>query len=232
MSRGIGEFDLLQGHVPEWLAVAFALLTQLGDAWFLALLLGTLYWHDRPRREGIAAVTGLWLAGMGLYKGLKELFGWPRPDQPLLEAALFPWPVEPVYEATAFAAGYGFPSGHAVNTTVVYVGLATVLAVGTRRGRLAVAGAIVATVSFTRVALGVHYLVDVVAGAALGAALLLVATALFDRTPVDRVTTAFGLASGFALFFILTGGPLSHGVALLVASVGLLVGWRSSVLPR
>lgn len=232
MSRGVGEFEPIQDQIPEWLAVVVALLTQLGDIWFLAVLLAALYWFGAAERDGIAAVAGLWLAGMGLYRGLKEIFGLPRPDRPLLDPEVLPGIVRPVYEAAAFAGGYGFPSGHAVSTTIVYFGLAYVLAFGTLRRRVAGAAAIVATVSFTRVALGVHYLVDVVAGVAVAAALLLVAKVLLARLPADRPSIAFGLAIALGLFFTVASDVHPHALIVLAASLGAFAGWQSIVLGR
>lgn len=232
MSRGIGEFGPIQEHIPEWLAVVIALLTQLGDVWFLAVLLGALYWLDTPRRDDIAVIAGVWLAGMGVYKGLKELFGFPRPDQPLLDPELLPWLVQPVYQATAFATGYGFPSGHAVNTTIVYLGLAHVLTYGSRRRRFAGAAAIVAIVSFSRVALGVHYLVDVVAGVAVGLSVLLLAALLVPRTAADRPTIALGLAIGGGLFFVLLSDAHPDALFVLAAALGVFAGWQAIMLGR
>ncbi|WP_306054524.1 phosphatase PAP2 family protein [Natronococcus wangiae] len=232
MSRGIGEFEPIQEHVPEWLAVIIALLTQLGDVWFLSLLLVTLYWAHTSNRDDIAVVAGVWLAGMGLYKGLKEIFGFPRPEQVLLDPELLPRTIQPAYEATAFATGYGFPSGHAVNATIVYFGLASVLAYGTRRRRFLAAGTLVATVSFSRVALGVHYLVDVVVGAAVGIALLLLATTLMKRAPADKPTVTFALAIVTGLFFVVASDAYRDSIFVLAASLGAFAGWQLIVLGR
>lgn len=226
MTRGVGVLEAIQGAVPDWLALFLALLTQLGDVWFLALVLASLYWFDTPRRDGIGAVAGLWLAGIGLYRGLKEVFAFPRPDQPLLEPELAPGLVRPLYEATALATGYGFPSGHAVNTTVVYFGLATVLAVSTRRRRFAAAGTIVTIVCFTRVALGVHYLVDVVAGVAAGALLLGGARAFANRRSADWTTVSFSLAVVFGAFFLVVSAFDPDAILVLAVSLGVLAGPR------
>lgn len=226
MSRGFGELEPIQEAIPESLAVVVALLTQLGDVWFLALLLTGLYVSGLARRQDIATVGGLWLAGLGLYNGLKEFFQFPRPDQPLADPAALPELIQPIYEATAMAGGYGFPSGHAVNSTVVYVALAAVLTVSTRRRRFAAAAAIVSTVCFTRLALGVHYLVDVLAGVSAGLLLLGVAATLIDREVADRPSVAFGIAIPLAVFFVLTSGANTESLLVLVASVGGFVGWR------
>jgi undecaprenyl-diphosphatase len=71
---------------------------------------------------------------------------------------------------------YSFPSGHAFAATATYGALALVLASLLDRGRralaLAVAGALVAIVAASRVVLGVHYLLDVLAGLCAGVALV------------------------------------------------------------
>ncbi|MDJ1431338.1 phosphatase PAP2 family protein [Halostagnicola sp. A-GB9-2] len=232
MSRGIGELEPIQELVPEWLAVVVALLTQLGDIWFLAFVLAAFYWFDAPRRDNIATVAGAWLAGMGMYKGLKEIFGFPRPNEPLLDPELLPKLIQPLYEATAMATGYGFPSGHAVNTTIVYFGLAYVLTVSTARRRFASAAAIVTTVCFTRLALGVHYLVDVVVGVAVGLALLLAARALINRRLSDPATITFGLAVLFGVFFVVTSEIDADAIFILGASLGAFAGWQLIMLGR
>ncbi|WP_238717377.1 phosphatase PAP2 family protein [Natronorubrum halophilum] len=231
-SRGVGEFDLFRESIPEWGAVLIALLTQLGDVWFLALVLTILYWADAPTRDDIATVAGVALAGMGLYNGLKELFGLPRPKMPLLDPMLLPRLVQPLYEATATAGGYGFPSGHAVNTTIVYVGLAGVLSIGTKHLRFGLAAALVSLVSFTRVALGVHYVVDVVAGVGIGLALLLATRALLAREFADRPTITFALGIGFSAFFLVASDWTADAVLLCAGSVGAFGGWQLVMLGR
>ncbi len=69
--------------------------------------------------------------------------------------------------------GASFPSGHAMAATVTYGALVLVLAGSSRPRTRAVmvtcAGAVVAAVAFTRLALGVHYPTDVLGGMLLGA---------------------------------------------------------------
>lgn len=78
---------------------------------------------------------------------------------------------------------YSFPSGHAMISTAAYGALAYLAwsRLGTRRSRIAlIAGttALVSLICFSRLYLGVHYLSDVLAGAAAGAFWLAVAIAL------------------------------------------------------
>lgn len=226
MTRGIGEFGPVRDLLPEWIAIVFAFLTQLGDVWFLATLFVGCYLLARQRREPVATVAGVWLAGLATYTGLKAAFGLPRPDQPLLAVEAVPPLLQPFYESTAFATGYGFPSGHAVNTTIAYVGLALVLSTDDRRRALLGAGGVVALVSLSRVILGVHYVVDVVVGVAVGLALLFGALALADRLPVDRPTTTFGLAGCLAIVSVLTSGGYGDVDLALAAALGGLAGWQ------
>jgi len=172
MSRGVGELDVIQNTLPDWSAPLWGLLTQLGDLWFVVLLFAVLYWQRRDHRKRILSLAVTVGIGVVLFVSLKTVFGLPRPDQPLLVAERVPELFRPVYRVTAFATGYGFPSGHATVSTIVYFGLASMLSLWDQQRRYVAAGALVALISFTRVALGLHYLVDVVAGIALGATVL------------------------------------------------------------
>src|SRR5262249_29589948 len=102
--------------------------------------------------------------------GLKEAFHRHRPIY-----------VDPVRGPKSFS----FPSGHASGAFAVYLLLALLLAAGAgRKSRwwAAVAALTLATVvAASRVLLPVHFLSDVVAGAAVG--LAVVAAAMLLRTP-------------------------------------------------
>lgn len=93
-------------------------------------------------------------------------------------------------DPVATAHGRSFPSGHAMSSTIVYGALLLVVLpwVTPARRRLAVAGAVimVLVVGFSRLALGVHYLSDVVAGYVLGCAWLAASTATFSIWRVER----------------------------------------------
>src|SRR5215210_6843893 len=107
-------------------------------------------------------LLGTWLAAVGgsvvLNHLLKGLFARPRPffEHPLL-----------------IETSYSFPSGHAMESLVVYGMLAyfAVLALRAWRARTAVvfgAALLVLLIGFSRMYLGVHYFSDVVAGYAAG----------------------------------------------------------------
>lgn len=226
MTRGIGGVALLQNLIPDRMAPLVALLTQLGDVWLFAFLLGVLYWRTPTRREALGVVGGLLLVGTGLYRGLKKVFALPRPGQPLLAPDVLPGRLGPVYETMATATGYGFPSGHATGATIVYFGLATVLAVGTPRRRFGVAALLVTVVCLSRVALGVHFLVDVAAGVVLGGSVLFVSRYGLDHIEGDRATPVFGAGILASTLYLLASRVEPEAVVLLFVAVGAFVGWH------
>lgn len=232
MSRGIGEFGPIQDVIPEWAAVLVALVTQLGDVWFLSLLVGVVYWFGSRNREDAAVIVGWTFAGLGLISTLKHIFTLPRPGRPLVQIETLPWLVQPLYESTAMASGYGFPSGHALMTTIVYLSLARRLSISTRRRRVVGAALIIAAVCVSRVALGVHYLVDVAAGVAIGVAFLAAADRSLTRVSTDHGTVAFGLAIAISAINLVVGGMDAGDVSLLGASLGAFGGWQLIVLGR
>lgn len=231
LQRSVGEQALVEA-LPAAVAAVAALLTQLGDVWFLFLLLGTLYvTSGRPPgvgavtdRDGAAFVLALALGAIALTTGLKALFGLPRPPTASVAvgADLLPDLVRPVYESTATADGAGFPSGHALGSTVVYGGLALALEVGTRRQRVAGAALLAGLVGLSRVAIGVHYVADILAGWALGVAYLAVVATLADRGALPG--RAFLAAVAVAVLSLATGVGFER-VAVLGAALGGMLAW-------
>jgi membrane-associated phospholipid phosphatase len=101
-------------------------------------------------------------------------------------------------DPVAHAGGMSFPSGHAQSATVAAAVLLLVFLpllrdrAAARRIAVGAAAALVLAIGFSRVALGVHYVSDVLAGYVLGAAWVAAMTAAFSawrrergRPPVD-----------------------------------------------
>jgi len=92
--------------------------------------------------------------------------------------------------AVAHAFGKSFPSGHAMSSTVCYVALLLVFlpSVPHRRRRLTIVAVVVLLVAIgaSRLALGVHFLSDVLGGWILGAAWLLASVAAFEVWREER----------------------------------------------
>lgn len=191
MTRGIGGVAFADS-LPDLVVAAGGLLTQLGDMWFLLLVIAVLYWRARDRRAPTLTATPLrdclllLALAVGSYAAvaaLKSVFALPRP--PGAGTAVLPvWlppAVAPVYESLVTANGYGFPSGHATAATAVYGGAAVLLRAGTPRLRYAATATVVALVGLSRLLIGVHYLVDVVAGVLLGLVVLALLLAPVSR---------------------------------------------------
>ena len=214
-SRGVGEAGLVAA-TPEVVVVLAALVTQVGDGWATLGLAGLLYWYPvrgLGRREAAALFGLAGLAATAIIT-LKVGFALPRPPG-ATEATAPTWLPGVLAEAFVDVAtdeDLGFPSGHATATATVYGGLALLLDRGSRRERALVAGTLIAVVSLTRVVLGLHYAVDVVAGAALG--LGLVAGGLWLPARIRSSTATGGeLADG------LRGVPTALFAASAVAGV-------------
>ncbi|WP_135827378.1 phosphatase PAP2 family protein [Halorussus halobius] len=228
MTRGIGGFDLASGIPAVGTAVAGA-LTQLGDAWFLVVAAGALFVLGRRRRSVTAAprrdatfLLALVVVAYAVTTVLKYAFGLPRPPGAgtTTPPSWVPALVHGVYESFVTADSYGFPSGHAVTTTVFYGGAAVVLDVWTRTRRLVAAGTVVVLVATSRVVLGVHYVVDVVAGVGVGVVVLAATLWLTDRSP----TRALALSAGLAALSFAVSGSYEAGLGF-VATVAGLVAW-------
>jgi len=239
MSRGVGVAESLARSLAP-LEPLFALLTQLGDVWFLALL-GLLAYclgrrapvGDWDRRRGLL-VLGVALWAFAATYALKAALGLARPPGASQSVYALPGVLGTIYADAATGHGFGFPSGHAVGATAVYGTLAWLGPPDRRGRRLAVAGALVALVSLTRLALGVHYLVDVVVGVAVG--LALAAVALRARAaPTLVVGLAAATAGGRLLLApatvetaVILGIPLG---AVLALWFGPAVGSERGVAP-
>jgi undecaprenyl-diphosphatase len=114
------------------------------------------------------AITTITVGGL-LGAGLKLVVDRARPHLP-----------DPV----ALAPGEAFPSGHALTVTlgagVIVLALLPMLPRWGRRPAWTVAAFLVVTVSFTRVALAVHWVSDVLGGIVLGMAVIAATTAAFE----------------------------------------------------
>ncbi|WP_435146584.1 phosphatase PAP2 family protein [Halobaculum sp. P14] len=223
--HGLGVPELVAG-LPGWVVVVAAALTQLGDAWFIYLSFGLLYWlGDRrvaanPRRVG-ATLIAVAIGALAVTVGLKSLFALPRPPGASTAPAptWLPTLLAVVFENAATGDGFGFPSGHAIAATMCYGGLATFLDVWDRRRRWTAAGAVIGVVGLTRLLLGVHHLLDVVAGVVAGAAALW----LFGRVArsgfVPHPDRPFFLAGCLGVVAAAVAAAGGHGTELVEAGV-------------
>lgn len=213
--------------------MVFATLTQLGDVWFLFLFAGGLYLASMRPGTSLARRCGTFVLALPIVyivtiQALKGVFALPRPPEAGVVATIrwIPTLLVPVFENAATAEGYGFPSGHALGTTLVWGGAALVLDYRSRRFRLAVAGAAVVLVSFSRLALRIHYLVDMVGGAVIGAVVLYAVYRLTDRgtDPGRALLTAVAIG-----FVGLVNTVTFDSVAAFGGATGAWLAWYALV---
>ena len=169
----------LHGFVLDHPALGSALrvigLITLPDTFRVIALIciGLLWWQGRRRVAGWLLVTMALGGVLGVM--LKQVFARSRPE----------WP-----ESITVVSGYSYPSGHALNSMLAagcaIVLLDRILAPPGRRILWAAAAGLVLLVGLDRVALGVHYLTDVLAGWTLALAVLFTTLAVFDPLAAER----------------------------------------------
>ncbi len=229
--RGVGITEMLHGQVEVLIVALFAVITQLGDVWFLFLLGSILYVAgDAIPRWGIDRRRGLFVLGLvityiALIGLLKNIFVLPRPpgagEPPVVQ--WLPSVLEVLFNDTTTAAGPGFPSGHALGSTMTWGGLALVLDRGTYRTRISVAGAVVVLVSVSRLVLGVHYFVDVLVGVVLGVVVLGLLYWLTDHGTDPGRILLVAVVTGIMGIFV---GITFDSVAAIGGAVGGWLVWR------
>lgn len=199
---------------PEAYTDLMVFITDLGGADYLVVILAVLFWVTR--RHDTALVVAYTIAGASLMLALKATLGWERPPEDV-------WVIE--YEADP----YGFPSGHALIATVVYGGLLYRFGLARHWGALAGVVTLIGLVSISRVVLGLHYLGDLLFGAALGIAVL-VALELLVR---ENLRVGFGVALVAAAVGSVVAGPSIETAWILLgfAVGGVAVGHRVESLP-
>ena len=170
-------------HLHDWVRGSDDLVGQLkiltffgSPVWFYLIVTPAVIWIWRRGHPRLAVFLVVTTLGGGLLDTIvKEAVDRPRPSL-----------IEPV----ATAHGKSFPSGHAMSSTVAYGALLLVFlpVIGHRYRAVVLAGTIllVAAIGFSRLALGVHYISDVLGGYALGLAWLAASTAAFSTWRVDR----------------------------------------------
>jgi len=153
---------------PSWLPEALRDLTSLGSVVVLSIIVLMVlgYLAMTGNRFAFASVLGAVLGGQVISTGLKTMFDRARPD--LIPGAPH------VFTAS-------FPSGHAMLSAVTYLTLGAMLArLELRRAvkmyLLVIALTLTVLVGVSRVALGVHWPTDVLAGWCVGSAWALLCT--------------------------------------------------------
>lgn len=140
---------------PRWFRLWMVWASRSGDGWLWYLAgVSVLMAGGKPRFLAFYSALGAAIAGVGLFTWLKRRIGRPRPAD------------RQVWALVTVPDRFSFPSGHTI----------TAFAVALDLGRfyphlLPFLCFAAASVGVSRVVLGVHYLTDVLAGAAIGSLL-------------------------------------------------------------
>jgi undecaprenyl-diphosphatase len=182
-----GPFTKFDESAAQWLHtrlvhndVADTLLQAVsftGKPIFLTLIIGApvLWLWRRGARKLVVFLLVVSLGGSAIDTAVKIAVGRPRPkfDEPI---------------ATAF--GNSFPSGHSMSSLICYGALLLVflplIAPRWRPVAITVTALWVLAIGFSRLALGVHFISDVLGGYVLGAAWLAGSVAAFEVWREDR----------------------------------------------
>jgi membrane-associated phospholipid phosphatase len=199
--------ETVREAVPvEFLPVVWV-VTLLGGSKFLMVGLSVTYWNAEDHRREVLAVVATAFVALAVTLSLKWGIGLPRPPESAQRYVAADSPV-------------GFPSGHTIAATVVYGGgLVAFDRHRDARYALPVVGLVVA-VALSRVVLGVHYLGDVIVGAAVGLAILGVLVLAVRRGP----TVVFALAAVSAVPALFVAGDTGDAALAVGGSLGGALG--------
>lgn len=198
---------------PDWVEIA-RIVSALGATWGMILVAGLAHWIWG--RRALYVVLAVLLVEAILKKVVAALVWVPRPEEPFVIT----------YDDVEGVSS--FPSGHTSSATAPWAALAFL-----RRIRLWAAVAVGALVGLSRLYLGVHFVVDVVAAIALG---VLVAWGVvrLHGPLVDRMAGASDSAWG-GIGLATVGGAVLGAMVLVGdrpdewATLGFLAGLGLSI---
>jgi len=211
----------------------FAGITSMGDIMFYLFLISMIYWCFNKKTGIKLFCLILFLGYSGVF--LKNVFKTPRPDKAM-------WRAE--------AEGYGFPSGH-VTVTAGFWGY--LMMTMRKKWITIIASIIIFFVAFSRIYLGVHFLLDITGGFLIGIAaallfycletklrislkfyqkillcifipLIMLAVSMNDTT-IQLCSLLFGLSFGYVLELKTTNTPtnIKNKTRVSRAVTGLLL---------
>jgi undecaprenyl-diphosphatase len=146
---------------------AAELITMLGEQYFFILIISFLFWNI-SRKEGFKLVSAFIFSAV-LNAVIKISFHTPRPFEKLDYIT-----GKRVHTAT----GYSFPSGHTQGSAVFFITLSQIIR---RRWFTIIAIILIFMVGLSRIYLGVHWPVDVIASIILGIIVSFIFCTLVDK---------------------------------------------------
>ena len=178
-------------------------ISMFGEEMILVGIVGLIYWgFDKKRGEKI----GFMMVSATLFNPMiKNIVCRTRPFDSVTEIQNF-----------RDVEGYSFPSGHSSGSASTFVGTAVAYKDKKYKWMIAVAVVMPVLVALSRTYLGAHYPTDVIAGLALGVALVFLVDFLFKVVPNKYYLYGGLLLIGFAGFFYCTTSDFFTGYGILL----------------
>jgi len=186
---------LLEGIRTDFLIGFFESITMLAEETLMIFAVVTLWFAvDKRIAQKLFFVTAFSLGVNGIIKNFVKM---PRP--------FADGKVSCVREHTA--TGYSFPSGHTQN----FATWSTLIALKIKKLSVwIVTVMLILLVAFSRMFLGAHYPMDVIAGALLGVLFATVGNAIFEKTENKNILYIWTIAifTPFIALFLISPNPL------------------------
>ncbi len=190
--------EMLEGVRCPFLTVVMCFFTLLGQELILVAVIAAVYFAVDKRfgeRTAISVLTAASLNGI-IKEGVKR----PRP---YVAGVVSRVEVDNFLVSTDMHASYSFPSGHSMNSAAFFGQTALTLK---RKWVGFSCLAVTLLIMLSRLYLGVHYPTDVLAGGALGLAVALGFSLLYNKNEMLTLYIAAGLSVAFSLtLFFMTG---------------------------
>ncbi len=187
-----GVITFLQSWVTPFIQKIFEVITFFGDEYAMILLIGFLYWgykKDLGKKIAMYAITAL-VTSVAL--GNIVMRRRPYFDHSSIKCLKPRSNKGDPYDIAI--QGFSFPSGHATNSVSTYVALGFNIKKKALKVILFLAPLII---GLSRLALGVHYPTDILAGWAISLLFILVISLIKDKYIVYGLLAAIGIAGCF-----------------------------------
>lgn len=184
----------------------FRWVTMLGDQEYYMIALPLVYWLY-SKEFGIRFAI-IFLFSAYFNSAVKYNFTTERPDMALRKIEMY---------------GYSFPSGHAQGNTVFWGYLAREI---NRRWAYVVAAVLIFLVAFSRVYLGVHYPVDIIAGFLIGLLLLMGYEFLQRKFELKLSRPTYFLFTAAVVLLLYLNHSVGDGALTLGFALAALWGYR------